>query len=161
MVQTLIPSHIQEFMLGRVKTHEELRVLVTLLKNHEGNAITCTALASELNEFQPRVEEALAALIEADLIVRVGDPADRYAYAPARPELDAHARFVGTLHERHHVELVWVLAENAITRLRRAARLACLLDISAEVRHALFRFHRRERELLDQRLSNRSAPSAA
>ena len=88
-------------------------------------------------------EEALAGLVDHELVARGSDAIARYWYAPENPELDVQMRFVNVLHEQYRADLLRAMAVNAMTRLRRAAQLACLVSLSADVRRALMLSHRR------------------
>lgn len=143
MTRALLPPETEQFLLERVATHEQLHVAIWLSR-HRGESVTSAFLAQELRMSIGETEEALAALVDAELVARGSDPVARYWYAPESPELDVQMRFVMVLDDQYRADLLRALAVNAMTRLRRAAQLACLVTLSADVRRALIRTSRRD-----------------
>jgi hypothetical protein len=143
MTRALLPTETEQFLLERVATLEQLHAAIWLSR-HRGESVTAAFLARELGMSITDAEEALAGLVDAELVQRGSDSTARYWYSPAHPELDVQMRFVVVLNDQYRADLLRAMAMNAMTRLRRAAQLACLVTLSADVRRALMGANRRD-----------------
>ena len=123
-----IPPSIEQFLLERVATHEQLQTLLWLLQ-HSEDPISAGELEPELGIPALELQEALSELADAQLLARAGDSL-RYRYAPARSDLDAKTRLLAILYEQDRFEVVRVMAENAMKRMWNAARIAFLEALS-------------------------------
>ncbi|MFZ5896338.1 MAG: hypothetical protein ACOY0T_35110 [Myxococcota bacterium] len=144
MSSEVVPTSIEEFLLERVETHEQLQALLWL-QAHPDISVTAATLADELSLTEMDAEEALSALVQSELLARCGEKPSRYRYAPARSIFEARVRLLAMLHEQHRFDVVRVLGENAIKRMWSAARLAFLMALSDRRRAA--RSSRRYRDL--------------
>lgn len=142
MTRALLPPEIEQFLLERILTHEQLQVAIWLSR-HPEESVRVESLARELCLGIGETQEALLGLVESELVARSSEGPTRYWYAPAHPALHSHMRFVNVLQEHYPADLLRSMAMNAMARLRRAAQLACLVTLSADVRRAIIR-HRRD-----------------
>ncbi|HET9930150.1 MAG TPA: hypothetical protein VFQ35_05675 [Polyangiaceae bacterium] len=138
MTRALLPPETEQFLLERIRTHEQLQVAIWLSR-HPEESVSVESLASELSLTVVEAQEAVVALVDAELVARSSEGPARYWYAPAHPTHHVQMRFVGVLHDHYPADLLRTLALNAMARLRRAAQLACLVTLSADVRRALIR----------------------
>ena len=115
-----VQSNIQKFLLERIPTHEALQIVMLLARRAE-EKVTVTELARSAGLSGVAVEEALDALVAAQL-VRHGEGTTRaYWYEPRDPKLDAELRRALMLAEQDHFEVARMLAANSVYRLRRIA----------------------------------------
>lgn len=126
-----VPPAIEQFLLERVATHEQLQSLLALLYLGDA-AVTASELESQANLPEGEGQEALEALVDAQLVVRAGNNPARYRYAPARAAFDAMVRLLAVIYAQHRYEVVRVMGENAIKRMWSAARLAFLVALASE-----------------------------
>lgn len=136
MTRALLPPETEQFLLERIKTHEQLQVAIWLSR-HPEESVSAETLASKLPLNVGETQEALLALVDTELVARSSEGPTRYWYAPAHPTLHVQMRFVGVLNDHYPADLLHSMALNAMARLRRAAQLACLVTFSADVRRAL------------------------
>jgi hypothetical protein len=128
-----VPPAIEQFLLERVATHEQLQSLLTLL-NSGDEAMTASELEAIANLPDGEGYDALEALVDAQLVVREGGEPARYRYAPGRSGLDAMVRLLALIYSQHRYEVVRVMGDNAMKRMWSAARLAFLVALAAESR---------------------------
>jgi hypothetical protein len=115
-----VQSDIQKFLLERIPTHEALQIVMLLARRAE-EKVTVTELARSAGLSAVAVEEALDALVAAQL-VRHGEGTIRaYWYEPRDPKLDADVRRTLMFAEQDHFEVARMLAANSVSRLRRIA----------------------------------------
>ena len=126
-----VPPAIEQFLLERVATHEQLQSLLVLL-NLGDAAVTASELEARLNLPEGEGYDALEGLVDAQLVVRAGEGPTRYRYAPGRSGLDAMVRLLALIYSQHRYEVVRVMGDNAIKRMWSAARLAFLVALAAE-----------------------------
>lgn len=138
MTRALLPPEIEQFLLERILTHEQLQVAIWLSR-HPEESVSVERLAGELSLSVGETQDAVLGLVDAELVARSSEGPTRYWYAPAHPTLHTQMRFVTVLQEHYRADLLRSMALNAVARLRRAAQLACLVTLSADVRRALIR----------------------
>ena len=157
MTRALLPPETEQFLLERIKTHEQLQVAIWLSR-HPEESVSAQSLAEALPLNVGETQEALLALVDAELIARSSEGPTRYWYAPAHPTLHVQMRFVGVLNDHYPADLMRCMALNAMARLRRAAQLACLVTLSADVRRALIRRRRDDAPPSSRRMTSDEAP---
>lgn len=128
-----MPPAIEHFLLERVATHEQLQSLLALF-NIADAAVTAVELEATVGLPEGEGQEALEALVDAQLVMRSGENPPRYRYSPARSSLDALVRLLALIYSQHRYDVVRVMGENAIKRMWSAARLAFLVALSSESR---------------------------
>ncbi|MFZ5895534.1 MAG: MarR family transcriptional regulator [Myxococcota bacterium] len=115
-------SDVQRFLFERVTSHEALRTVIWLAQ-HADAVVTAAELSEKLGISDHAVQEALDALVDAELVEREGPVPARYRYHARRPELDADLQRMLSLVEEDQVGVACMLASNAIHRVRWLAYL--------------------------------------
>ena len=108
-------------MLERIATHEALQA-VLLLASYPDQVVTAESLAFALCVSDVTLmESALHGLFNAELVMRVGSDGTHFQYSPRTRELDDSVRLLARLYVTHQAEVLWVMAHNAVERVRYSA----------------------------------------
>jgi hypothetical protein len=103
-----------------VRTFEELEALLWLFA-HQNEGVTVRALARTLGIVESTMQEAVDGLIASNLLAHVTGSVDLIRYAPASPDLGANVALLAAAHERDRFEVVRIVAENSMLRIRKSA----------------------------------------
>jgi hypothetical protein len=112
-----IPDDVRRFLQDHVDSHEKLSALL-LLRRRQERTWTSAEAAAELTIAESGLEQALDELCASGLVSRAA--AGQYRYAAA-PELDALAASTAQWLQNCPVEMVQLLSENAMQRVRSSA----------------------------------------
>jgi hypothetical protein len=110
-----IPAHVQRFMYERVKTYEQLEILVRLAESLA--AADVRSIAQPLGISLDAATEALEALVSANLVARRGRER-AYRYAPGETVLDTAAKHLVALYRANRFAVVKAMTNNSLQRLR-------------------------------------------
>ncbi len=113
-------------MFTRVATHEQLQALLWLAE-HPDAIVSPEPLAAALGLTDlAEVEMALAALVESELIARVDESAPRFRYGPRSDDCREEVRLLSRTYAQHQAEVLHVMADNSVQRVRNSAARAFL-----------------------------------
>ena len=121
-----IPADVLALVRERVSGLDDLEMLL-LLRGDPVRAWTPSCAAARLGVPEARVEDALQGLHAAALLVMEMDEraaARRFLYRPATPALEAAVNTLARLCRLRPADVIRMLNEHAIERVRTAARLA-------------------------------------
>lgn len=115
----MIPDDVQTLLRDCIESFEQLEILLLLLKRPgETWAPDAVATAIKLSLSEDAAAEALAHLRRWNLIE--GEARGRYRYNPAN-RLDATIRALATVYEDERLEVMRLMNQNAIERVRTSA----------------------------------------
>lgn len=120
MSDAVAQTNLQRFMDDCVRTYEELEALLWFFA-HQNECVTVRSLAQTLGIAESTLEEAVDALVASNLLVRVPGSLDLIRYEPASVDLNANVTLLVALHEQDRFEVVRLVAENSMVRLRKSA----------------------------------------
>jgi hypothetical protein len=116
-----LPFHVLALLQERISGIDELDALL-LVRSDVDQAWTASAVAERLGRADAWSRPALERLCEAELLEGVGPGAERrYAYRPGTWELDAAVSMLATIYEERRTDVLRVLNEDAVERIRMAA----------------------------------------
>jgi len=116
-----LPFHVLDLLQHRIFGVEELEALL-LVRSDATARWTASAVAARLERPESWSSPALEGLCAAELLVGEGpEERRRYAYRPATPELDASVTLLASLYEERRVDVLRVLNDKAVERIRIAA----------------------------------------
>jgi DNA-binding transcriptional ArsR family regulator len=115
---TQIPVEVRELILDRLKSIEELEVLL-LIRTDAPRAWTTEQLASTLKLPAASVEAALSALSANRLVTAQPDGTHQYDAADAKTRLSVE--MLAQVYAGSRVEILVFIATNAINRVRKGA----------------------------------------
>jgi DNA-binding IclR family transcriptional regulator len=102
-------------MYERISTYEQLEILVRLAESP--NPAGVSSIAEDLGISPDAALEALDALVDANLLARLGRELC-YRYAPGGPALDTAAKQLVVLYRANRFGVVKAMADNSLQRLR-------------------------------------------
>lgn len=120
MPEDVIPIGLQQFMADYIQTYEQLEALLWFF-SHRGEAIAGSSLARTLRIHEARLEEAIDRLVATGFLAPDPGSPGLTRYEPADHELDASVRALAAFYEQNRFEVVRIMAENSIQRLRKSA----------------------------------------
>lgn len=120
MSDALEQVNLQRFMNDCVRTFEELEALLWLFA-HPNEGVTVRTLARTLGIVESTMQEAVDGLIASHLLAHVTGSVDLIRYEPASLDLGANVALLAAAHERDRFEVVRIVAENSMLRIRRSA----------------------------------------
>ncbi len=108
-------------MLERVQTHEQLQCLLWLA-SHSDSIVSAKLVAQLIGASDvASVDAALRALVDAELAVFASPSHNRFRFGPASAELRRQVDLLLSLYVQHPADVLCVLANNAVDRIRHAA----------------------------------------
>jgi hypothetical protein len=103
-----------------VRTYEALEALLWFFA-HQNESVTVGSLALTLGIAEPALQEAVDGLVASGLLAHVVGSRDLIRYQPASLDLRTNVARLVTLHEQDRFEVVRIVAENSMLRLRKSA----------------------------------------
>jgi hypothetical protein len=114
------PASLQRFMDDCVRTFEQLEALLWFFA-HQNESITVGSLAQTLGIAEPVLQEAVDGLVASNLLAHVAGSLDLIRYEPVSRELGENVERLAALHAQDRFEVVRVVAQNSMLRLRKSA----------------------------------------
>lgn len=123
MPERYIPDDVLTLIQERLAGLDELEVLL-LVRREAPQGLSATEVADRLGLPVSSSDAALASLCSVSLLVSEGGGGGaerRYAYRPDTPELDAVVSSLATVYQERRLEVMRVLSNLALDRIRTAA----------------------------------------
>lgn len=116
-----LPFDVLAFLQERITGTDELEALL-LVRSDTSRGWTAAAVAGLLGRPESWAGPALEGLCEAELLVEDGsDEEQRFWYRPVTPALESVVRVLSGLYDERRADVLRVLNENAVERIRAAA----------------------------------------
>jgi hypothetical protein len=113
-------GRLQQFLLERVESYEQLEVLLLLVKSRE-LVWPSAAICKKLQLSEAIVSHALDALRRKGLVMTLGYDQGAFLYAPENAAVDQIVMELARACESQRLEVMKAMTANAIQRLRASA----------------------------------------
>lgn len=120
MSDAAAPANLQRFIDDCVRTYEQLEALLWFF-SHQNESVSVASLALTLGIAEPALQEAVEGLAASGLLAHLAGSLDLIRYEPASLDLRANVALLAALHEQDRFEVVRIVAENSMLRLRKSA----------------------------------------
>ena len=116
-----LPFDVLAFLQERITGTDELEALL-LVRSDTSRGWTAVTVAELLGLPESWATPTLEGLCKAELLVEDGtDEEQRFWYRPAAPALDAVVKLLSGLYDEQRADVLRILNENAVDRIRAAA----------------------------------------
>lgn len=116
-----LPEGVRALLHDRITSYEELSILL-FLRRERGTVRTAHAISASLGLPLTLAVAALASLQTQQLVASAsGGAGPYYEYAPASPALDEIVGSLASSYDSRPLEIVKLMSENALERIRRRA----------------------------------------